>query len=987
MVDWSMGVDEAYDGVKVSWWCKSVWRKRAMGRGMARAGASVCLVVLMMISVAGQSGRGRNPATAPPKPQPVPKVPVSGPIVLGIPDGGKLVRQDGGAGTGRFLLRNELRAVIRERHSVPLVAVEVVVGAGWADEPAGGAGISRLVQELIISSGVGEEKAAGRGIEQEMARLGGRMVARVGATESVIIAVVPAESYAESVGILAEMVGKPDLSAGAIDGARRRVELRERTQRGEDRREDELARLLGRREVATGVEGLPVAEVEGFYRRFYKPGNMVVAVVGDIFSLPALGQIQLRFGELVGTPKTVESGVARVASSVEGLQYGHDRAGIDQSVVTIGYRLPVQTARKPGAEELKERAVIEVLAAVLGLGRGSRLHQGLREGLASRDRTSVALRAEARRESGPGHDWLIAQLEVDPARIDRAEAEYFREIERLRREVISEGERQRAITMLEKRHYDAVETIEGEVERLAGSELQDGDCRIIESQFSRQQRVTASEIQQAAAKYLVLDRTAVRELEPSKGPGRTFDAAKYTELIVTFAPGAAQAVRADEVKPATVLKIFQQGPERSLPANEQNVVVAPIPLPVRDFSVLRGPRAFVREDKSRPILTVTIVFQGGRLQETSANSGMTELMLRSMLKSTTARKADLIAHELESYGADVRTVNEPDFYGFSIEVLSRNAEAAVKLLLEIIESPFFDREEVARERTILMADQDRAEDELAEAAREYLLGSIFPNHPYALPRYGKREAINRATPEQLEELHTRSIRRQYPFVFLVGDTDGSSMVSRIFSDGLKRGDLDKTLKVSLPTQFAAAQDRVGESGWGATWQASGFRIGNQAFAAPNDHLVAAMLAELISSGLWINEIQQKRSIVNHVGAAIEQHLAGSFFRTKMVTVPGQETAALDLLSRELQRLVGNQPTDEEFELARNAAIGRYAIALQSNTERSFEYARAALLGRRPADVEGQPEAMTGVRKSDLKRIAESIFKNSAGGRGVLRGDR
>jgi hypothetical protein len=42
--------------------------------------------------------------------------------------------------------------------------------------------------------------------------------------------------------------------------------------------------------------------------------------------------------------------------------------------------------------------VLEVLAAVLGLGRGSRLHQGLREGLASRDQTSVAMVAEARYE-------------------------------------------------------------------------------------------------------------------------------------------------------------------------------------------------------------------------------------------------------------------------------------------------------------------------------------------------------------------------------------------------------------------------------------------------------------------------------------------------------------------------------------------------------------------------------------------------------------
>ncbi|MFN7622479.1 MAG: hypothetical protein ACK5RS_04965, partial [Acidobacteriota bacterium] len=161
-----------------------------MGQRETKIAAGAALVwvlaVAMVISVAGQSGRGRTPAPTPPKPQPVPKVPVAGPTVLGIPEGGKLARQDGGAGTGRFILRNQLTAVIRERHSVPLVAVEVAVRVGWADEPAGSAGIARLVQELLVSGPAVTESAGGKSIEQEVARLGGRMLARVDGGESAI---------------------------------------------------------------------------------------------------------------------------------------------------------------------------------------------------------------------------------------------------------------------------------------------------------------------------------------------------------------------------------------------------------------------------------------------------------------------------------------------------------------------------------------------------------------------------------------------------------------------------------------------------------------------------------------------------------------------------------------------------------------------------------------------------------------------------------
>lgn len=962
---------------------------------LPRLVAGMILAGLVVIPVPGQSGRGRPATPAPPKPPAGPANPVANPAVLGIPEGGKLTRQESAGGTGRSRLRNELTILIRERHAVPLVTVGVVVKAGWADEPSGQAGVAQLTQELLRGGADGN----GVTVEMEVARLGGRLLGEVGAHESRLQIVAPAESYARAVELLAGMIQRTDFSAEQVARAARLADLRG-TAAATRLEEAAVDRLRGRTDWSALSGRVTSEQARSFRQQFYHPGNMVVVVVGDIFSLPALGQIQLRFGGLAARPQTSPPAEAPAKERpAEGLRYYYGKAPIHQSLVAAGYRLAVdQTVRGslPLADSLKERATLEVLTAVLGLGRASRLHQGLREGLASRDRTSVvsATRSEVIFDSPAGTadtgNWLITLMAVEPARIDRAEAEFFREIERLRREIISEAELQRAITMLEKRHYDEIETIEAEASRLATSQLQDGDYRIFDGSIARQRKVTAAEVQQAAARYLSLTQLAIAELEPLGAPPRTFTPESFSDLVTTFAPGASRPVVSTEVKAAPQLRRFTQGAERVVAVDEQNVLVAPIPLPVRDFSVFRGPRAYVREDKSRPIVTVTIVFQGGRLQETSQTSGMTELMLRSMLKSTTTRRADLIAHELESYGAEVRIVNQPDFYGFTIEVLSRNTEAAVKVLLELIESPFFDPEETRRELGILLIEQQGGRDQLPLEATERFLGSIYPNHPYALPRLGQPTAIGgmggEKLAERLEQWHASSIRRQYPFVFLVGDTDGSSMVSRIFSDGLKRGELDKTLKVNLPTQFPPARDVAAESGWPLTLQTSGFRLGNQSLPAPGDHLVGAMLAELISSGPLGSQLTAGEGLSLTPAVALTQQLAGSFFSARLAIRPEDETAALDLLTREFQRLTTALPTDEEFELARNAAIGRYAILLQSHTERTLEYARAALIGRKPAEVDGQPEAMIGVRKTDLKRVAESIFRNSASGRGILRGN-
>lgn len=977
------------------------------------------LLLFSALGMAGlaQSGRGRQPAP-PPKPKPEPKSTLPSPTVLGIPEGGKLMRQDVSNVTARYLLRNGLTVIIRERHSVPLVAVQVAVKAGWTDDPAEMAGLARLTQQLILR---GTPTRNGAAIEQEVARLGGEIVSRVDAAVSSLTLVAPAESYNSLVAMLGDMLQHPIFTDTEVKKAARILALKEKQEMGQLDRAA-LDGLLttafstaplnrGSRVSEPFLDSVTPEQVQKFYRDFYHPANTVVTVTGDIFSLPALGQVQLQFGNYTkaAPPKPApQPATARkpatppppatpapapetapttppVEAPPETLRYANARAEIHQSLVAIGYLLPALSYDAAG---LKEAATLRMLAAVLGVGRGSRLHQGLREGLASRDKASIATETSAEYLPLPGGGLFISRLTVDPERIDRAEAEYFREIERFRREIVSDGELQRARTMMEKRHYDSRSTIQGEAALLGRYQLLAGDYRLLDSELARLRAVTAQEIQQAAAKYLVINRTAVHELEPRTAQARTFTPEKFAELVVTFAAGAAQPIKPEEVKPATVLKTFAQGPERGQVAEGLNVVVAPIPLPVKDFSVLRGPRAFVREDKSLPKIALSVIFQGGRLMEDASLSGTTELMLRSMLKSTTTRKAELIALELESYGADIEVINEPDCYGFTIEVLSRNAEPAVKLLIEIIESPFFDKDEVARERAILLADQLRRQDDLADNTTDQLWASLYPNHPYGLPRYGLADVIKSLNEEKLEAWYAKTIRRQFPLVVLVGDTDGSSLVSRIFSDGLKRGELDRTLKVNIPTQLAPAQDRVAQSGLPLTSQAIGYRTFAPMLTGPNDLHVLSMIEQLLSSGPLLNELREKQLLGAEVAGEAEQRLASGAVMARTATLPENEGRARDLIAREFQRLAANPPTDEEFELARNAAIGRYAIELQSHTERALEYARSVIFSRKPADVEAQPEAMISIKKSDLKRVAEAVFKNNLPGqlgRGVAKG--
>jgi zinc protease len=401
--------------------------------------------------------------------------------------------------------------------------------------------------------------------------------------------------------------------------------------------------------------------------------------------------------------------------------------------------------------------------------------------------------------------------------------------------------------------------------------------------------------------------------------------------------------------------------------------------------VLRGPRAYVREDKAYPKISVGVYFQGGRLIEDKATSGITELMLRSMMKSTTTRKFDLIAHELESYGGKIQIVNEPDFFGFTLDVLSRNAENAVKLLLDVIENPFFDKTEVAREREAVIADQARLRDDGRQYSIELMWDSLYPGHPYGLPRFGLPEAVKGANEEKLEAWHAKTVKRQFPLVIIVGDTDGSSLVSRIFSEGLKRNEVDKTIKANLPNSYATPDDKIEQRSRQSSTLATGFRAPVATPEKQNDLLALAMLGTIASSGKLIEELRDKQSLTDGVFLISDQRLASGVFLAQMATLPENEQRARAALEAALEGLAAAQPSDDEFEQGRNAEIGRYAIALQDHNARTLEYARAVIFGRKPADVEAQPDLIRAVKKTDIKRVAESVMKSGQAGHGVVRG--
>ena len=989
---------------------------------------SVIVLAAMMLpgGVRSQSGRGR-----PKVPSPQPGAPQPPPIT--IPAATSVVKQEQFGNVSRFLLRNGITVIISEQHSATIAASVACFKVGTRDEPEALTGVTRLIERALMGST--------RRPIAELRSMGAVIRADTSFETSVYSLVVTSEKVKEALAAQAELLQSFSVASEQLGLEAPRLVEEEKWTCGisSDPSQDfrqrasfiglnenhpsvySMARLLNIASIGNAIipasldklRSITREQAEAFYRAHYRPDKLVIAVAGDVVPFNTLVQIQQLYSDLgtqaqsAGQPgKNVKAPanqrtlavlptrphppddaskttaaqqdippVASLSTAVEQtkLRYGEDRGDLNQAIVSIGYHVP--------GSEAKDWPVIEVLAALAGMGRASGLNRLLVDG------QMAASRVESTYLLLTNGAMLVFQMwptgDASGASIDKAESAFFREIDRMRHEVPAEGEISRAKALLEKRFLDRTEGYVGYARELARAEATFGGVRAALDYRNMIRAVKAEDVQRAAATHFALSNTSVHEYEPLIAPARTFDADSFATTALAWAPELAKPVTAANVRSAdasSFLTPVSQGVERSL--QQQGELESIQPLPVKDFSTLNGPRAFVREDRSLPKVTVALLFQGGRVIEDETNSGTTELMLRSMLYGTPRSIGAQLSQEWEQLGAEVELIVEPDFFGFMVSVLSRNADHTLKLLRDCVEDPAFRDGDIQRARVAQIGAIRDARDSSLSRSRELLFRALYPGAPYALPPDGREEVVTNLTSEQLRGWHARLVKRQLPLAIIVGDTNGSALVSSQLAEAFRRRELDGALQVRARVAVQP-NDQIELRRCEQTAATVGLHGPKASDGADQDavELIAAAMNGI--GGRLDRELVQK-DVAVRASLESEALLAAGTIFAHIVMAPGEERQARNALLAEIEKLVKSGLSADETTAARALAAGTKSIALQSQRFRALEYARAVFSQRQAADVEAFSGRLSKVTADDINRVVSNYLKLSAASAGIVR---
>jgi predicted Zn-dependent peptidase len=334
----------------------------------------------------------------------------------------------------RERLDNGFTVLVHENPVAPVVALSLLVRMGTRWESAENTGISNFVHAVMVK---GTTKRGGAELAEAVAGLGGKIGASGDVDYSGINASALARFWRELLGLTAELALEPKLAPDDVTSERDWLISRIQRQRDSPsaRAFDEFyATLYGPHPYGRTTLGTPEslrridhAAIVAWYRRFYRPERMVLAVSGQVRADEVVAEARRLFGTLPGRGPVMPPGTPAPVAAAHRVVI---QQPAQQAQVLAGGLAP--------SLDGPDHAAVKVLATVLGGGMAGRLFAELR------DKQALAYTANAFYDPVREPGTLILYLGTAPQNTQRAERALLAEIDRVRSQPVDAEELRRA---------------------------------------------------------------------------------------------------------------------------------------------------------------------------------------------------------------------------------------------------------------------------------------------------------------------------------------------------------------------------------------------------------------------------------------------------------------------------------------------------------------------------------------------------------------
>ncbi len=651
----------------------------------------------------------------------------------------------------KYRLANGLEVILSQDRTLPLVAVDVWYHVGAANEEPGRTGFAHLFEHMMFTG----SKHVPRGVAD-------KLLEGVGGTDSNATTsfdrtnyfdTVPSNQLELALWIDADRMGYllDSLDQAALTN-QQDVVRNERRQSYENRPYGIVDEAVFHALFPQGHPYRPAIigshvdiHVRDFFKRYYRPNNATLTLVGDFDTAVAKRLVQKYFGSFKRGPEVLKPALVTPALTSE------KRLTVTDQIELERLDLAWLTAPKfkPGDAELT------IAGYILAGGKSSRLYKKLvydlqvaQEVSAGQDANALTSIFEIEAIARSGHTAAELQPLIDA------------ELDRLAAEAPTAAEVEAARNQIERSLYQSLQKVggsNGRADLLNMYNHYTGDPGYLPKDIERYARVTPNDVQRIVrdslrkdARVVVLAVRGDKKLDPDPPAPE-----------IARNPGT-EAINADERWRNATPKA---GPTR----------IPTLPEP-HSFALANGLRVLYLQRPNLPIVSAQLVVDAGLAAGDPSLPGVSDFTAAMLEEGTQSRSSQQISGELERLGASYVLQTHRDTTSLEVDALARNFPDALALLADIAQHPAFPADEIERQRKSRLSIIAESREHGGALADVALARALYgPAHPYGNSAIGTEASVKRIGEADLRSLWQRHFRPDKAALIVVGAIDAASL--------------------------------------------------------------------------------------------------------------------------------------------------------------------------------------------------------------------
>jgi len=375
-------------------------------------------------------------------------------------------------------------------------------------------------------------------------------------------------------------------------------------------------------------------------------------------------------------------------------------------------------------------------------------------------------------------------------------------------------------------------------------------------------------------------------------------------------------------------------------------------------------------------LTALVLIRTGSRYETKRINGISHFLEHMMFKGTERRPATLdISRELDGVGAAYNAFTSKDHTGFYIKIDARHSDLAADILADILLHSLFPKEEMDKERTVIMEEINMYEDNPTMSIGDIFEQLIYPNNTLGWLISGARENILKTiTHKDLVQYYDHWYQPKNMVVVLSGNIPPTlpATIRKVFSPLKAKVPLGK----NFPTwNHKLSKDRV-RIKWKETEQVH-VGIGTVSYSHTDKKLPALELLSVIlggnmSSRLFVS-VREKRGLAYMVRAGVTPYEDTGNIMIHAGLDKSRLNEAIRVIMEELRSVRDTGVNADELMRAKEFLAGQVALSLEDSSAVAQWYGGQQILLGFAKTPEERLRELRAVTLAQVKAVAQELF--------------